>query len=196
MQEPYVFTGNCYNCDDQGHKSERCTKPCSICKNTDHTNFSCNQCMRNITQRPIAVIMADQYYQNEKHPLITPESGSPLNKKNSSDYIIDHSGPVISPLIKPRHIRSQAPSPNQDYTLPPLKRHEREANPSPKERPVENDTPATPETQSTVKLYDETFEEGTHAPPPLPSYPHHHPPSATADGTLNTPTRSQPWKSS
>ncbi|KAJ9081432.1 hypothetical protein DSO57_1014729 [Entomophthora muscae] len=106
MQGHYVFTGNCYNCDDQGQKLERCTKPCSICKSTDHTNFSCNQRMRNTTQCPIAVMMADQYYQNEKRPLTTPESVSPLNKKNSSDYSIYHSGPVISPLIKPRHIRS------------------------------------------------------------------------------------------
>ncbi|KAJ9062923.1 hypothetical protein DSO57_1005434 [Entomophthora muscae] len=127
--------------------------------------------MHNTTQRPIVVMMADQYYQNEKHPLTTPESVSPLNKKNSSDYTIDHSGPVISPLIKPRYIRSQAPSPNQDYTPSPLKRHEREANPSPKEQPVENDTPATLETQITVKLYDQTFEEGTHAPPTSPKLP-------------------------
>ncbi|KAJ9057457.1 hypothetical protein DSO57_1022517 [Entomophthora muscae] len=110
-------------------------------------------------------MMADQYYQNKKCPLTTPKSVSSLNKKNSSDYIIDHSSSVIYPLIKPRHIRSQAPSPNQDYTPPPLKRHEREANPFPKEKPAGNDTPATPETQITVKLYDETFEEGTHAPP-------------------------------
>ncbi|KAJ9053263.1 hypothetical protein DSO57_1026006 [Entomophthora muscae] len=94
--------------------------------------------MRNITQRSIAVMMADQYYQNEKRPLTTPKSVSPLNKKKSSDYIIDHSGP---------------------------------ANPSPKGWPVENDTPATPETQGTVKLYDKTFEEGTHAPPISPKSP-------------------------
>ncbi|KAJ9072640.1 hypothetical protein DSO57_1025273 [Entomophthora muscae] len=75
--------------------------------------------MRNITQRPIAVMMADQYYQNEKRPLTTPKSVSPLNKKNISDYIIDHSGPVISPSINLRHIRSQAPSPDQDYTPHP-----------------------------------------------------------------------------
>ncbi|KAJ9082447.1 hypothetical protein DSO57_1004368 [Entomophthora muscae] len=101
MQGPYMFTGNCYNCGDQVHKSKRCTKPCSICKNTDHTNFSCNQHMRNTTQCPIAVMMADQYYQNEKRPLTTPKSVSPLNKKNSSDYIIDHSGPthkILSPI--------------------------------------------------------------------------------------------------
>ncbi|KAJ9057888.1 hypothetical protein DSO57_1018066 [Entomophthora muscae] len=61
MQGPYVFTGNCYNCSNQGHKSKRCTKPCSICKSTDHTNFSYKQCMGNTTQRPIAVMMADQY---------------------------------------------------------------------------------------------------------------------------------------
>ncbi|KAJ9057026.1 hypothetical protein DSO57_1026432 [Entomophthora muscae] len=127
--------------------------------------------MHNTTQRPIAVMMADQYYQNMKCPLTTPKSVFSLNKKNSSDYIIDHSGPVISPLIKPRHIRSQAPSLNQDYTPPPLKRHEREANPSPKEQPAESDTPATPETQITAKLYDETFEEGTHAPPTSPKLP-------------------------
>ncbi|KAJ9090259.1 hypothetical protein DSO57_1004505 [Entomophthora muscae] len=69
--------------------------------------------MRNTTQCPIAVMMADQ------------------------------------------HIRSQAPSTGQDYTPPPLKRHEREANPSPEEQPAESDTPATPETQSTL-----------HTPPP------------------------------
>ncbi|KAJ9073873.1 hypothetical protein DSO57_1011988 [Entomophthora muscae] len=146
MQGPYVFTGNCYNCGNQGHKSKRCTKPCTICKSTDHTNFSCNQHKRNTTQRPIAVMMADQYYQNEKRPLTTPESAFSLNKKNT-------------------------PSPNQDYTPPPLKRHEREANPSPKEQPAESDTPATPETQSKVELYDETFEEGTHAPPTSPKLP-------------------------
>ncbi|KAJ9056774.1 hypothetical protein DSO57_1029648 [Entomophthora muscae] len=66
----------------------------------------CNQRMHNTTQRPIAIMMADQYYQNEKRLFTTPESVSPLNKKNSSDCIIDHSGPVISSLIKPRHIRS------------------------------------------------------------------------------------------
>ncbi|KAJ9054386.1 hypothetical protein DSO57_1015388 [Entomophthora muscae] len=127
--------------------------------------------MLNTTKHPIAVMMADQYYQNEKRPLTTPESVSLLNKNNSSDYIIDHSGPVISPLIKPRHIRSQAPSPIQDYTPLPLKRHEREANPSSKEQPAESDTPATPETQSTVELYEETFEEGTHEPPTSPKLP-------------------------
>ncbi|KAJ9082749.1 hypothetical protein DSO57_1001815 [Entomophthora muscae] len=74
MQGPYVFTSNFYNCNDQGQKSKRCTKPCSICKSTDHTNFGCNQRMCNTTQCPIAVMMADQYYQNEKHPLTTPKN--------------------------------------------------------------------------------------------------------------------------
>ncbi|KAJ9078005.1 hypothetical protein DSO57_1011293 [Entomophthora muscae] len=171
MQGPYVFTGNCYNCSDQGHKSERCTKPCSICKSTDHTNFGCNQHMHNTTQRYIAVMMADQYYQNKKHTLTILESVFPLNKKNSSDYIIDHSGPVTSPLIKPRHIRSQAPSPDQDYTPLPLKRHEREAKPSPEEQPSKSDTITTPETQTRVEMYGETFEEGTHASPTTPKLP-------------------------
>ncbi|KAJ9072520.1 hypothetical protein DSO57_1026717 [Entomophthora muscae] len=53
IQGPYVFTGNCYNCGNHGHKSERCTKPCSIFKSTDHTNFSCNQRMCNTTQGPL-----------------------------------------------------------------------------------------------------------------------------------------------
>ncbi|KAJ9059750.1 hypothetical protein DSO57_1038219, partial [Entomophthora muscae] len=147
MQGPYVFTGNCYNFGDQGHKYERCTKPCSICKSTNHTNFSCNQHMRNTAQHPIAVMMADQYYQNKERPLPTPKSVSPLNKKNSSNYIIDHSGPIISPLTKPRHIRSWAPSPNQDYTSPSLKRYKLEVNPSPEEQLSKSDTTAIPETQ-------------------------------------------------
>ncbi|KAJ9051266.1 hypothetical protein DSO57_1006188 [Entomophthora muscae] len=165
IQGPYVFTGNCYNCSDQGHKSERCTKPCSIFKNTDHTNFSCNQCMHNITQRPIAVMMADQCYKNEKCPLITPKI-------------------LITLLITlALHIRYQASSPDQDNTPPPLKRHEREANPSPEEWPVENDTSATPETQGTVKLYNRTFEEGTHAPPTSPKLPT--PPSTVCNSRWN-----------
>ncbi|KAJ9057168.1 hypothetical protein DSO57_1025216 [Entomophthora muscae] len=109
-----------YNCNKQGHKSKRCTSPCSICKGTDHSNYSCAHCICTNVQRPIA-----------NNPLSTPKGVSPLNKKTNSDYIIDHNGPSLSPLIKPRHIRSCAPSPDQDYTPPPLKRHEREANPSP-----------------------------------------------------------------
>ncbi|KAJ9081047.1 hypothetical protein DSO57_1018668 [Entomophthora muscae] len=81
MQGPYVFTGNCYNSANQGYKSKRYIKPCSIFKSTDHTNFSCNQRMHNTTQRPIAVMMVDQYYQNKKRLLTTPGSVSPLNKK-------------------------------------------------------------------------------------------------------------------
>ncbi|KAJ9078766.1 hypothetical protein DSO57_1003230 [Entomophthora muscae] len=60
------------------------------------------------------------------------------------------------------------PIPNQDHTAPPLKRHKQEANPLPEEQPAESDATATPETQSKVEIYDEIFEEGTHALPTTP----------------------------
>ncbi|KAJ9063907.1 hypothetical protein DSO57_1036111 [Entomophthora muscae] len=114
VQHNAPFTGNCYNCNKQGHNSERCSAPCSICKGTDHINYSCAHRIRTNVQCPIAVMMSEQFYQTEKHPLSTPEGVSPLNKKTNSDYIIDHNGPALSPLIKPRYIRSCAPSPDQD----------------------------------------------------------------------------------
>ncbi|KAJ9072799.1 hypothetical protein DSO57_1023422 [Entomophthora muscae] len=81
-------------------------------------------------------MMAEQYYQTKKRPLSTPEGASPLNKKTNSDYMIDNDCfEFCSPLIKPRSIRSRAPSPDHDHTLPPLKHHEREDNPSPEEHP-------------------------------------------------------------
>ncbi|KAJ9068948.1 hypothetical protein DSO57_1023488 [Entomophthora muscae] len=120
-------------------------------------------------------MMAEQLYQNEKHPLSTPESASPLNKKKNSNYIIDHNGPTLSPLIKARRVRSRGPSPLHDQTPPPLNHHEREANPSPEEHPVESSSASFPETQSTFELYGEIFEEGTHTPPTTPSLPSPHP---------------------
>ncbi|KAJ9051357.1 hypothetical protein DSO57_1005360 [Entomophthora muscae] len=157
------FTCNCYNCNKQGHKSERCTAPCSICNGTNHSNYRCSHCIHTNVQRPIAVMMSEQFYQTEKRPLSTPKGVSPLNKKTNSDYIIDHNGPALSPLIKPRYIRSCAPSPDQDYTPPPLKRHEREANPSPEELPIDSEGLTIPESQATAELIDEVYEEGTHA---------------------------------
>ncbi|KAJ9070701.1 hypothetical protein DSO57_1004932 [Entomophthora muscae] len=115
-------------------------------------------------------MMAEQFYQNEKRPLSTPE-GASLNKKKNSNYIIEHNGPTLSPLIKTRRIRSRGPYALHDHTPPPLKRHEREANPSPEEHPVESSVTSSPGTQSTFELYDENFEEGTHAPPTTPSLP-------------------------
>ncbi|KAJ9082207.1 hypothetical protein DSO57_1006652 [Entomophthora muscae] len=165
------FTENCYNCNKQGHKSERCTAPCSICKGTEHSNYSCAHRICTNVQCPIAVMMSEQFYQTEKRPLSTPKGVSPLNKKTNSDYIIDHNGPALSPLIKPRHIRSCAPSPDQDYTPPPLKHHEREANPSPKELPIDSEGPTTPESQATAELIDEVHKDGTHAPLTTPSLP-------------------------
>ncbi|KAJ9049928.1 hypothetical protein DSO57_1019419 [Entomophthora muscae] len=165
------FTGNCYNCNKQGHKSERCTTHCSICKGTDHSNYSCAHRIRTNVQRPIAVMMSEQFYQTDKRLLSTPKVVSPLNKKTNSDHIIDHNGPALSPFIKPRHIRSHASSPDQDYTPPPLKRHEREANPSPKELQINSEGPTTPESQATTELIDEVYKEGTHAPPTTPSLP-------------------------
>ncbi|KAJ9050813.1 hypothetical protein DSO57_1010813 [Entomophthora muscae] len=79
------FTGNCYNCNKQGHRSERCTAPCSICKGTDHSNYSCAHCIRTNVQHPIAVMMSEQFYQIEKCPLSTPKGVSPLKKKTNSD---------------------------------------------------------------------------------------------------------------
>ncbi|KAJ9085094.1 hypothetical protein DSO57_1017266 [Entomophthora muscae] len=149
------FTDNCNNCNKQGHKSERCTAPCSICKGIDHSNYSCAHHICTNVQRPIAVMMSEQFYQTEKHPLSKPEGVSPLIKKKNSDYIIDHNGPALSPLIKSRHIRSCAPSPDQDYTHPPLKRHEREANPSPEELPIDSESLTTPNSQATAELIDE-----------------------------------------
>ncbi|KAJ9085444.1 hypothetical protein DSO57_1014095 [Entomophthora muscae] len=102
-------------------------------------------------------MMSEQFYQTEKRLLSTPEGVSPLNKKTNSDYIIDHNDPAFSPLIKPRHIRSCAPSPDQDYTPPPLKRHEREAKPSPEELPINSKGLTTPESQATSELIDEIF---------------------------------------
>ncbi|KAJ9049532.1 hypothetical protein DSO57_1023444 [Entomophthora muscae] len=127
--------------------------------------------------------MSEQFYQTEKRPLSTPEGVSPLNKKTNSDYIIDHNDPALSPLIKPRHIRSCAPSPDQDYTPPPLKRHEREANPSPKEPPIDSESLTTPESQATTGLIDKIYKEGTHAPPTTPSLPT--PPHTVCDSRWN-----------
>ncbi|KAJ9059301.1 hypothetical protein DSO57_1003918 [Entomophthora muscae] len=177
------FTGNCYNCNKQGHKSERCTSPCSICKGTNHSNYSCAHRICTNVQRPIAVMMSEQFYQTEKHPLSTPKGVSPLNKKTNSDYIIDHNGPALSPLIKPRYIRSCAPSPDQDYTPPPLKRHEREADPSPKELLIDSEGPTTTESQATAELIDKVYKEGTHAPPTTPSAPTS--PSTVCDSRWN-----------
>ncbi|KAJ9083555.1 hypothetical protein DSO57_1033637 [Entomophthora muscae] len=168
-QHNALFTGNCYNCNKQGHKSERCTAPCSICKGTDHSNYSCAHRICTNVQRPIAVMMSEQFYQTEKRPLSTPMGVSPLNKKTNSDYIIDYNGPDLSPLIKPRHIISWAPSPDQDYTPPPLKHHEREANPSPKELSIDSESLTTLNSQATAGLIDEIYKEGTHAPPTTPS---------------------------
>ncbi|KAJ9053735.1 hypothetical protein DSO57_1021280 [Entomophthora muscae] len=114
-------------------------------------------------------MMSEQFYQTEKRPLSTPKGVSPLNKKTNSDYIIDHNGPALSPLIKTRHIRSCASSPDQDYTPPPLKCHEREANPSPEELPINSKGATTPDSQAIPELIDKVYEEGTHAPPTTPS---------------------------
>ncbi|KAJ9057508.1 hypothetical protein DSO57_1022055 [Entomophthora muscae] len=57
------FTGNCYNCNKQGHKSERCAAPCSICKGTDHSNYSCVHCICANVKCSIAVTMSEQFYQ-------------------------------------------------------------------------------------------------------------------------------------
>ncbi|KAJ9063339.1 hypothetical protein DSO57_1001244 [Entomophthora muscae] len=130
------FSGICYNCNEQGQKSERCTAPCSICKGTDHSNYACPHCICNNAQRPIAVMMAEQFYQTEKRPLSTPEGEFLLNKKTNSGYIIDNDFfKFCSPLIKPRNIRSQASFPDHNHTLLPLKCHEREDSPSPEKHP-------------------------------------------------------------
>ncbi|KAJ9062616.1 hypothetical protein DSO57_1008910 [Entomophthora muscae] len=135
-----------------GHKSERCTTPCSIFKGTDHSNYSCSHHICANVQRLIAVMMSKQFYQTEKRPLSTTKGVSPLNKKANSDYINDHDGPALSLFIKPRHIRSCTPSPDQVYMPPSLKQHEREANLSPEELPIDGVNSATPESQATVKL--------------------------------------------
>ncbi|KAJ9052163.1 hypothetical protein DSO57_1036995 [Entomophthora muscae] len=128
-------------------------------------------------------MMSEHFYQTEKHPLSTPEGVSTLNKETNSDYIIDHNGPALTPLIKPIHIRSCAPSPDQDYTPLPLKRHEREANPSPKELPINSKGSTTPESQATTELIDKIYKEGTHAPPTTPSLPT--PPPTVCDSRWN-----------
>ncbi|KAJ9078149.1 hypothetical protein DSO57_1009846 [Entomophthora muscae] len=194
-QGPYVFTSNCYNCGNQGHKLDWCSKPCYICKSADHSNFSCNHCLQDGTQQPVTVIMAEKFYQNEKHLLSTPEGASPLNKKNNSNYIIERNGPTLSHLIKARIVRYRGPSPLHDHTLPPLKRYGREANPSPEEHPVKSSATSSSETQSTFSC---TMRFLNKASMRLPLLPHcYHPLSlpSTADETLSTPIPLLPWRS-
>jgi uncharacterized membrane protein YgcG len=33
----------CYNCQDEGHMSRECSKPCSLCSATDHTSATCEK---------------------------------------------------------------------------------------------------------------------------------------------------------
>ncbi|KAJ9053562.1 hypothetical protein DSO57_1023071 [Entomophthora muscae] len=89
-----------------------------------------------------------------------------------------------------QHIRSCAPSPDQVYTPPPLKRHERESKPSPKELPINSECPTTPESQATAELIDKVYKEGTHAPPTTPSLPT--PPLTVCNSRWN-PKHSNPF---
>ncbi|KAJ9051086.1 hypothetical protein DSO57_1008051 [Entomophthora muscae] len=91
---PCPFTGSCYNCGNQGRKSEACSEPCSICKRADHSNFACKFCLMpgSTAHHPVTIMMAEQFYA-EKRPLSSPKGMSPLNKKDSSAYAFDPLGP-------------------------------------------------------------------------------------------------------
>ncbi|KAJ9060973.1 hypothetical protein DSO57_1025336 [Entomophthora muscae] len=98
--------------------------------------------------------------------------------------------PTTSVLMCSAPLQSCAPSPDQDYTPPPLKCHEREANPLPEELPIDIVDPTTPESQATAELIDEVYKEGTHAPPTTPSLST---PPPTVCGTRWNPKHPKPF---
>ncbi|KAJ9054291.1 hypothetical protein DSO57_1016256 [Entomophthora muscae] len=120
------------------------------------TNYNCAHRLRNNTQRPTSVMMPEQFYQNKTRSLSSPNSASPLN----------------TPLIKPRHVRSQGPSPFHDHTPPPLKRHE--PSPSPEEPPSESTPTQTHHPATLANNIMETITcplDNPNTPPCTPSPP-------------------------
>ncbi|KAJ9078957.1 hypothetical protein DSO57_1001173 [Entomophthora muscae] len=95
---PCPFTGICYNCGNQGQKSEACSEPCSICKGANHSNFACKFCLMpgSTAQRPVTVMMVEQFYAEER-PLSFPEGMSPLKKRTLLLILLTPWVPILCP---------------------------------------------------------------------------------------------------